>query len=61
MSKHGFYRVKGDKAIAGGCSCIARGVKADVVLVRCVTVAMIPFGLFVCIAYGLIWLITEER
>ncbi len=60
-ARHGLYRESRNKSIAGVCACVARLTNVNVLLVRCITVSLVPLGMAVCIFYAMVWFVTEER
>lgn len=61
MSSYGIYRESKSRAIGGVCACIAKKLKINVLLVRCIVCSLAWMCAFVVPIYFVIWLITEER
>jgi phage shock protein PspC (stress-responsive transcriptional regulator) len=61
MSSYGMYRESKSRAIGGVCACIAKKLKINVLLVRCIVCSLVWTCVFVLPIYLVFWLITEEK
>lgn len=61
MASYGMYREVKSRAIGGVCACLAKKMRIDVLLLRCIVCSLAWICVYVVPIYFVIWLITEER